>query len=100
LIFVRCSTYNDVLNVYKTAKKTLNRNLAAIEWMDSYSFKLVTDNLAHVENPFNEDCELDNDYYVLVEINTNHEMEVLETELFERLMEIEGFKDCIKAESG
>lgn len=75
----------------------MNKNLAAIEWMDSHSFKMVTDNLSHCPNPFENPCEIDNDYYVVIEINTNHEMEVLEENLFEELAEIEGFKDCIKA---
>lgn len=65
--------------------------------MDSYSYRLVKENLSHCIDPFENECELDNDYYVLLEINTNHEMEVLEESLFEKVMELEGFKDCIKA---
>ncbi|KRX06433.1 FAD-linked oxidase-like, C-terminal [Pseudocohnilembus persalinus] len=99
LIYVNCQSYNDVLQVYKTARQTLNKNLAAIEWMDSWAFNAVFDSFNHINNPFDNKGENGQDYYVLVEINSNHAMEELEDMFFEQLAEIEGFKDAIKAQN-
>ena len=53
ILFLRVKDYDQVLKLEKIAKRTLGRNLSALEFMDSFSFGIVTERLEGLYNPFN-----------------------------------------------
>jgi hypothetical protein len=55
--------------------------------MDSYAFQTVLNEIPTTYNPFNEKNRIGDNFYVLVEIQCNHDIEVLEEMFFEKITE-------------
>jgi hypothetical protein len=54
--------------------------------MDGYAFKIVIDKIQDIKNPFEKNAELSN-FYVLIEIGCNHNIDVLTENLYKGLTE-------------
>jgi hypothetical protein len=48
---MRCHKYENIVEIMNKAK-TMGMNLTACEYVDSYSFKAVTEKIKFVKNPF------------------------------------------------
>lgn len=85
LILIACKNKNfqNVIDVFRMAKRELNEVLSAFEFMDRESMKAVGENL-NLQNPFNS-SEIDNDceFYCLAETHGScHEHDMAKIENF------------------
>lgn len=69
-MLLKTSSFASVLEIYKTARAILCKHIAAVEWMDSYSFDAVMKNTTST-NPFTSQNDLGKDYYLLIEANAD-----------------------------
>lgn len=99
VVMVKVKQFEDVLEVYRIAKQTLNTGLTGLEYLDHFGFEMVMNKIHKVKNPFmskNEEC-----FYTVVEISSNLDSSIkeLENSFFEKVMNISGIIDCVKAEN-
>ncbi len=69
---MRCKKFEQILEIMKKGK-SMGINLTACEYLDSFSFKAVTEKIKFVHNPFNQQNILGSDMYCLIEISTDHD---------------------------
>jgi len=83
IIMIACEgkTFQDVIEIFKVAKKEINEILSAFEFMDKESMKAVVENLK-LENPFNSsDTDKACEFYCIAETHgscNNHDMQKIE----------------------
>lgn len=105
LILVACSgkSFQNVIEVFRVAKRELNEILSAFEFMDYDSMRCVTQNLK-LENPFgavNKDIPASCQFYCLAETHgacNDHDTKKIES-FFDRLMKESLISDAIIAEN-
>lgn len=77
LIFIKTNSYSKIMKIHHLAKEVIGKNLAAIEWMDSYAYKAVMENIKTAKNVFESSNKIDDSYYVLLEVNTNANIDAI-----------------------
>jgi len=97
VLYMQCDSFEKVLEINKLVRKSLGRNLGAIEFKDSYAFGVVQKYLTDVVNPFTNGNE--KNYYVLVEVCGQEPLDNLVENLYNELDENKLIDDCIASES-
>ncbi len=100
LILIACKnrTFQNVIDIFKLAKRDLNEILSAFEFMDTESMKSVKENLK-LENPFKLDTVCD--FYCLAETHGScdeHDKAKIET-FYSSLVKAKLSTDAIIAEN-
>jgi FAD/FMN-containing dehydrogenase len=102
LIFVACSqkSFQNVIDVYKVAKRELNEIMSAFEFMDSESMRSVQENLS-LQNPFTNEISKKCEFYCLIETHGSieeHDLDKIE-KFYSKLSQLELCSDGIIAEN-
>ncbi|RNA02908.1 D-2-hydroxyglutarate mitochondrial [Brachionus plicatilis] len=102
LILVACNgkSFQNVIQIFKTAKLELNEILSAFEFMDRESMRAVKEN-SNLENPFSIEVSEKCDFYCLVETHSSDEESALRKieNFYSKLSEKDLGLDCIVAEN-
>jgi len=95
VVFVRVDGWDKILQLEKLAKKTLGRNLGALEYLDQLSFDLCIDKIEGITNPFKSKPKIDNSHYLLIELSSNAGLEELSMKFFEKIDKEIEYDDCV-----
>ncbi|EAR83770.1 FAD linked oxidase family protein (macronuclear) [Tetrahymena thermophila SB210] len=100
LLFIKTSSFQNILQIHNIAKSEIGKNLAAIEWMDSYAYKAVMENIKTAKDVFDSQNKIDQSYYVLIEINTNFNKDLVVEQFYNSLSQVEGLvSECVLAQN-
>ena len=95
LLCFSCETFDQVLKLNSLAKNHLTINLAAIEYLDSYAYEVVLNQMSNIQPPFPSTPP----FTVLIEIVGNENMDNLISDFYSITQNSNSFKDCLISSS-